>query len=53
MKKNNFKDRGQMRRRMTAVAFAITAVISLLIIRLSYIMIIKVLRVVKLCLQGR
>ncbi len=41
MKKNNFKDRGQMRRRMTAVAFAITAVISLLIIRLSYIMIIK------------
>ncbi|HCW54381.1 MAG TPA: stage V sporulation protein D [Clostridium sp.] len=41
MKKNNFNDRGQMRRRMTIVTFAITAVIAVLIIRLSYIMIIK------------
>lgn len=41
MKKNNYKDRGQMRKRMTLVIFAITAVFLALIIRLSYIMIAK------------
>ena len=41
MKKNNFKDRGQTRKRLSYTAAALIFVFSLLIVRLSYIMIIK------------
>ncbi|AQR91002.1 stage V sporulation protein D [Clostridium saccharobutylicum] len=41
MKKKNNKDRAKMRRRMSAIVFALTFVFAILTIRLSYIMIVK------------
>ncbi|EHI99579.1 stage V sporulation protein D [Clostridium sp. DL-VIII] len=41
MKKKNYKDRAKMRQRMSITAFTLTLVFTILIIRLSYIMIVK------------
>jgi stage V sporulation protein D (sporulation-specific penicillin-binding protein) len=41
LKKKNYKDRAKMRQRMSNAAFALTFVFAILIIRLSYIMIVK------------
>ncbi|WP_459481852.1 stage V sporulation protein D [Clostridium saccharoperbutylacetonicum] len=41
MRRENYKDRSKMRQRMSLVAFALTFVFSILILRLSYIMIVK------------
>ncbi|MDR3595798.1 stage V sporulation protein D [Clostridium sp.] len=41
MEKKNYKDRAKMRQRMSIAAFGLTFVFAILIIRLSYIMIVK------------
>ncbi|WP_315067042.1 stage V sporulation protein D [uncultured Clostridium sp.] len=41
MKKKNYKDRAKMRQRMSIAAFTLTLVFAILILRLSYIMIVK------------
>ncbi len=41
LKKKNYKDRAKMRQRMSIAAFTLTLVFAILILRLSYIMIVK------------
>ena len=41
MRKRDYKDKAKMRKRMRITAFSLTVIFSILIIRLSYIMIAK------------